>query len=196
MVCISLKAKELRFGKNKSFNRSFIIMIKRKTQLHTARLTLKSIEDKDALDTFVLLDDKLIKKTYMLPDFAHQEEKEKFFLRLQSFSSNNERFVYGIYLKNKIIGFLNDVTHDENEVEIGYFVDSREWNKGYATEALSAAIKELFAIGFKRVVAAHFESNPASGRVMQKCGMKRIDKTEKIEYRGVQHHCIYYAIEK
>ena len=171
-------------------------MMKRKTQLHTARLVLKSIEDKDALDMFVLLDDKLIKKTYMLPDFANQEEKQKFFLRLQAFTLNHERFVYGIYLKNKIIGFLNDVTHNEEEVEIGYFIDSREWNKGYATEALNVAIKELFAIGFKRVVAAHFESNPASGRVMQKCGMKLIDKTEEIEYRGVKHHCIYYAIEK
>ena len=171
-------------------------MLKRKEQISTTRLVLKSITSQDKEDVIVLLDDPLIKKTYMIPDFVDQDAKEKFFLRLKDFSLDKNRFVYGVYLHNKFIGFLNDVAHNDEEVEVGYFIDSKEWNKGYATEALSAAIKELFAIGFKRVVAAHFESNPASGRVMQKCSMKRIDKTEKIEYRGVQHHCIYYAIEK
>ena len=171
-------------------------MLKRKEQISTTRLVLKSITSQDKEDVIVLLDDPLIKKTYMIPDFVDQDAKEKFFLRLKDFSLDKNRFVYGVYLHNKFIGFLNDVAHNDEEVEVGYFIDSKEWNKGYATEALNAAIEELFIVGFKRVVAAHFEENIASGRVMQKCGMKKIDRTEIIEYRGVKHQCVYYAIEK
>lgn len=68
------------------------------------------------------------------------------------------------------------------------------WNKGYATEALKVAIKELFRIGYKTVVAGHFVENLASGKVMQKSGMVRINRQEVIEYQGVKHPCIYYAI--
>lgn len=171
-------------------------MRKRKEQIITNRLVLKSIASQDKEDVIVLLDDPLIKKTYMIPDFIDQDAKEKFFLRLKDFSLDKNRFVYGVYLYNKFIGFLNDVAHNDEEVEVGYFIDAREWNKGYATEALNAAIEELFAIGFKRVVASHFENNPASGRVMQKCGMKKIDRTEIIEYRGAKHQCVYYGINK
>ena len=77
---------------------------------------------------------------------------------------------------------------------MGYFISSKEWNKGYATEAFKAVIDELFSMGFKTVLAAHFIENPASGKVMEKCGLKRIDKEETIEYREQEHKAIYYAI--
>ena len=111
-------------------------------------------------------------------------------------SFGKERFVYGIYSTNKIIGFLNEVTSENDEIEVGYFIASKEWNKGYATEALKVAIEELFAMGYKRVVAGHFEDNPASGRVMQKAGMKLIEKEEIINYRNAEHRCLYYQIER
>ena len=46
------------------------------------------------------------------------------------------------------------------------------------------------------VEAAHFEGNDASARVMQKSGMKKIDKTETVEYIDGMHKCIYYEIKK
>ena len=39
------------------------------------------------------------------------------------------------------------------------------------TEAFSAVIPYLFEVGFNRITAAHAVENPASGRVMQKCGL-------------------------
>jgi ribosomal-protein-alanine N-acetyltransferase len=57
--------------------------------------------------------------------------------------------------------------------ELGYWVGVPYWGRGYATEAARA----LLAYGFEslrlnRVQARHFLRNPASGRVMQKLGMK------------------------
>ena len=46
------------------------------------------------------------------------------------------------------------------------------WNKGYATEALKKVIKYLFDNGFNVIEAEHHIDNIASGRVMEKCGLK------------------------
>ena len=171
-------------------------MPQRKEQILTISLLLKSIEEKDKEEMLKIVKNPLVKKTYMIPDFNSKEEEDNFFLKLMNLSLNKERFVYGIYSKNKIIGFLNEVTKENDTIELGYFLSPNEWNKSYATEALKAAISELFRIGFKTIEAAHFEENPASGRVMQKAGMKLIEKEEIINYRGADHRCIYYQIKQ
>ena len=59
---------------------------------------------------------------------------------------------------------------------------------------LFRSIQELFRIGYRVVRAGLFEENTASSRVMEKCGMIKIDRTDEIEYHGSNHHCIYYEI--
>lgn len=39
------------------------------------------------------------------------------------------------------------------------------------TEAVNAVIDELFKCGFDKIGACHCVDNPASGKVMEKCGM-------------------------
>lgn len=169
-------------------------MLKRKETLVTKNLILKSIEKSDRNNVFSVFENALVGKTYMIPVFIDDATREKFLIRLIENTKKIEKFCYGIYLNKSFIGLLNDVNVENDEIEVGYCLHPNYWNKGYATEALDAAIKELFRIGYKTVVAAHFIENPASGRVMQKCGMKKIEKTEVIEYQGSEHQCIYYAI--
>lgn len=69
-------------------------------------------------------------------------------------------------------------------------------NRGYATEALSAAIGDLFQKGFGEIIAGAFENNTASCRVMEKCKMTRTEREETIKYREQLYHCIYYSIKK
>ena len=58
--------------------------------------------------------------------------------------------------------------------EIGYCYGSKYWGHGYATEALRAVIEYLLnEAGMYLVEARHISGNPASGRVMQKAGMKQ-----------------------
>lgn len=56
--------------------------------------------------------------------------------------------------------------------EIGYCIGKPWWGKGIMTEAFSAVIPYLFNAGFEQIRAAHAVQNPASGRVMEKCGLK------------------------
>lgn len=57
--------------------------------------------------------------------------------------------------------------------EIGYWVGKPFWNRGYATEATKSMIAYGFeVVGLNRIAARHMTRNPASGRVMEKAGMK------------------------
>lgn len=62
----------------------------------------------------------------------------------------------------------------ENDIgvpEIGYVLSHEYWGRGIMTEAAAAVISELFRCGCERLGACHSVDNPASGRVMEKCGM-------------------------
>ena len=168
----------------------------KKSELITYRLVLKSIEDKDKASMIKMLNDPKIKKTYMLPDLENEEQETKLFNKLRDLSISKEHIVYGIYQNDRLIGFINDVCVTPESVEVGYFIDSDEWNKGYATEALWAYMKQLFQIGYFTVEAAYFEGNTASKKVMEKCCMHPSGKQETINYHGQDLVAIYYQINK
>ena len=165
-----------------------------KNQILTPRLILGSISEQDFEALGAIFTNDTVKQTYMLPDFESDAALLRLLERIRDLSLNEERYVYGIFLDGKLIGVMNDTDVDGKTVEMGYALHPSVYNKGYATEAFSAMIAHLFECGFETVLAAAFEENPASLRVMQKCGMCRIDKTESIDYRGKTHNCIYYAI--
>lgn len=57
--------------------------------------------------------------------------------------------------------------------ELGYWIGVAAWGRGYATEAAAALCDLAFGtLGTHRIQARHYVRNPASGRVMQKLGMR------------------------
>ena len=165
--------------------------------IETERLILRPLEERDREEFIRMAKDERVNSTYMIPKLESSALEDAFFDHMRDFTENESRFVYGIALKNgEIIGFINDCELDGTRAEMGYFIGAEHWNRGYATEALSASIAALFEMGYTYLKAGHFEENSASRRVMEKCGMKRIDHEEELEYKGRMHHCFYMAIEK
>lgn len=164
--------------------------------IKTSRLCLQSLREKDMDAMIEIVSDPFVTRSYMIPDFPTRKEAEDFFYRLKAATERKDRFIYAIYLGQEVIGFINEVACEGKGMELGYFIAYPHWNHGYATEALSAAIQTLFDLGLTCIEAAHFEENPASGKVMEKAGMHRIDKEETIPYRGKNHRCLYYQIEQ
>lgn len=71
----------------------------------------------------------------------------------------------------ELIGGIGIHDTPDGEVELGYWIASAHWNRGYAAEAGRAMIG--FArdgLRLPRLVAGHFLDNPASGRVLRKLG--------------------------
>ena len=164
-------------------------------EIKTANLRLSEIKAEDKSDLIKLIENEEICRTYMVPENPTDEQKDAIFGRYRALSASPDRFAYGIYRENRFIGLIHEVCRDDNGIELGYIIDPAEKNKGYATEALSAAITELLLRGFGAVVAGAFEENIASLRVMEKCGMSPTGETERIEYRGKTHNCIYMKIK-
>ena len=73
-----------------------------------------------------------------------------------------------------VIGTVGFVWYsaENNAAELGYSFSREYWNHGYATQALRAVIDAVFSsLPLNRLEAQHDVRNPASGRVMQKCGL-------------------------
>ena len=162
----------------------------------TKRLTVRPFRESDKDAMLEILYDENVKKTYMIPDFKDREAAEKLFYTFMRLSCAADRYVGAICLGDELIGFMNDTGINGGSVEMGYVISPEHQNKGFCTEAMGGAIEYLFEKGFCEVICGAFEENAASIRVMQKCGMKLMDKIDVIEYRGKKYNCIYYSIKK
>ena len=168
----------------------------KRDKLQTQRLVLKAFDERDRQPMVDIFFNEEIKKTYMIPDFSEKKQAEALFEKLMNYSRAENRFVYGIYYNNTLIGFLNDCEINGSMIEVGYVIAPEYQRRGFATEALQICIEELFRMGFEHVKAGFFEGNLPSCRVMQKCGMQKLNYEDDLEYKGVMRHCIYYGIDK
>ena len=164
--------------------------------IQTERLVLRPMSPDDADAVVALLTDAEVGKSYMLPDFETPQQAYKLFDRLCALSKDEFRFVRGIYLDGVWIGMINDVEIKPPCIELGYALLPAYHGRGYATEALHGTIFALLSRGYTEIRAGAFEQNIASIRVMEKNGMRRIDHTEDITYRGETLHCVFYSYQR
>ena len=62
---------------------------------------------------------------------------------------------------------------EHRRAELGYWIGVPYWNRGYATEASAGVLEYGFTeLSLNRIVARHYQRNPASGRVLEKLGMR------------------------
>lgn len=93
----------------------------------------------------------------------------------ESESENIDNYNWAICLNNEAIGSISvvNISDEINEATMGYCISKKHWGKGYMTECLSTIINFLFnEVGFNKISAQYNTKNPASGCVMEKCGMK------------------------
>lgn len=154
---------------------------------------LRPILESDRERILDILTSGSINKTYMLPDFETLEDAQPLFRRLMALSREPLRYVRAIALEDGPVGFLNDTDIQGHSIELGYVIHPDFQGRGYMTQALELAMDELFEMGYREVIAGAFSENTASIRVMEKCEMVRLDKTEQIQYRGSPHTCVYYS---
>lgn len=80
---------------------------------------------------------------------------------------------------------------------MGYNLNYDFWNKGYATEAMKAIINFVYReLGITKICACYAVENPASGRVMEKCGLKFFKNGEYTKTDGSEtFKAKFYKIE-
>lgn len=144
--------------------------------IETGRLILRKLTMRDASDMFRYCQDKEVARHVLWePHTSILETRAYIRYNLYQYRSG-EPASWCIVLRetNRVVGTIGYMSYnaDNSTVEIGYSLTREQWSKGLMTEALRAVIDETFhTLKVHRIEAMHFTDNPASGRVMAKCGM-------------------------
>ncbi|QUS56183.1 GNAT family N-acetyltransferase [Pseudovibrio brasiliensis] len=147
----------------------------------TARLVVDRARKDDVADILFLANNRRIaeKLTNMPHPFTYEDAKalvKRCEVQLPS------QATFAIRMKNtgRFIGAIgfNPLAEDFGAVHLGYWVGEPFWNQGYATEAVQSVIEFAFANGVKELSASCRVSNPASHRVLTKCGFKQDGATK------------------
>lgn len=75
----------------------------------------------------------------------------------------------------------------EGEPIAGYWVAKPYWNRGICTEALQLMLEHIRCMtDIRSLISGHFIDNPASGRVMEKCGFVATGESviDESQYQG------------
>jgi RimJ/RimL family protein N-acetyltransferase len=84
---------------------------------------------------------------------------------------------FAIEVRGEACGSIGVFTLEDvhrRTAEIGYWLAEKEWGRGIMTEAVAAMTERAFReLDVVRIQAAVFEWNPASMRVLEKCGYVR-----------------------
>lgn len=102
-------------------------------------------------------------------------------------------------LQGPLIGCVGlGITRSDERGELGYWVGVDYWNQGFMTEAAGACLQFGFeALALQRITSRHYASNPASGRVMEKIGMKKEGFLRRhMKKAGILHDIVEHGILK
>jgi RimJ/RimL family protein N-acetyltransferase len=69
---------------------------------------------------------------------------------------------------------LQQIDRGQLRAELGYWIGVPYWGRGYATEAAAVVVRYGFdELGLHKIHAHYFVRNPASGKVLERIGMRR-----------------------
>lgn len=142
--------------------------------LTTRRLILRPFRADDAEEMFRnWASDPEVTKFLTWTPHKNIEETRALLTLWEEEAKKPETYHWAITFAGELIGDIALVAvHGENALT-GYCLSRKFWGKGIMTEAYSAVLKYLFEeVGFHRIESCHSLENPASGKVMEKCGLK------------------------
>jgi RimJ/RimL family protein N-acetyltransferase len=149
------------------------------TVLETERLLLRPLKLDDAAILAKLAGRREIADTTLaIPHPYSQDQARKWIETQIGPRGTTHEVVFAITAKegSRLIGTvgLRDIDKEHSQAELGFWVGVEFWGKGYATEASAAVLRFGFEeLKLNRIYAQHMARNPASGRVLEKIGMRR-----------------------
>jgi len=141
--------------------------------LETERLLIRAYREADIAELVPLIGAREVAATTGRIPYPYTEEDAHEFLgridadrevRLAVTLRDDGRMIGGVGLR---------LVEPHQQAELGYWLGVPFWGKGYGTEAA----REMLRYGFEklklhRIFATHFSSNPTSGKILRKLGMR------------------------
>ncbi len=138
------------------------------------RVKLRKLQMKDAVDIFEYAKDYAVSRYTQNMPYPYERKDAVWWVNDSAKNlKNKKRYTYGIEYGRKIIGSITLTPKPGDIAEMGYSIGKSYWGKGITTEAANLVLREGFkTLKINKIYATHHPKNPASGRVMQKIGMK------------------------
>jgi RimJ/RimL family protein N-acetyltransferase len=155
-------------------------------RLETRRLWLRWPRQADAQAIIRLAGEKAVAEmSALIPHPYPPDLAEKFILRQRQANADGGGLTLAITPKkkpNQLIGMVGiGPSPEDGGPEIGYWLGKPHWGDGIATEAVRALIDAFFAYAEHPELAASARVvNPASRRVLEKCGFAAIGSGLKL----------------
>ncbi|MGM9760485.1 MAG: GNAT family N-acetyltransferase [Parabacteroides sp.] len=145
--------------------------------METARIELRRWRESDAEALFKYASDPDVGPRAGWP--VHQSVEQSREVIRQIFLNDT---TWAIVLKTThepigCIGYFTQATSNipigKQDCEVGYWVGKPYWNQGICTEALQLLLDYCIHVQhFREIWSDYFIGNPASGRVLEKCGFQ------------------------
>lgn len=147
--------------------------------LTTARLRLDQPELADAGDIITLANNrKLAEMLSRMPHPYALEDARDWITRARNSGRNGITMAVRLQATGRLIGACGiDRREADGPLQLGYWIGEPHWGHGYATEAAHALIDHGFAaFAYSEIMGSCRLTNPASRRVLEKCGFQYSDR--------------------
>ncbi|MGB3064696.1 GNAT family N-acetyltransferase [Sphingobacterium thalpophilum] len=144
-------------------------------KLETQRLILNAITAADIPQIVTYLQEKVFSDFTSNIPHPYRKEDAEFWIKISDEAFKNRKaFNFAIRDKSgELLGAIGLQDEGSDKAELGYWIAIPYWNQGYVTEAAKKIIEYGFKeLKFNKIFATFFPHNVASGKVMNKIGMK------------------------
>jgi RimJ/RimL family protein N-acetyltransferase len=150
-------------------------------ELRTARLLLRSFTPEDVSDLVRLAGAREIAATTAnIPHPYTTEDAVNFVAHAREEMDAGRSVTFAVTLlssavsSGELCGAVGlAIAPQHHRAELGYWIGLPYWGRGFATEAAAAVVAYGFDTrGLHRIYAHHYAENLASGRVLEKIGMR------------------------
>lgn len=145
--------------------------------LETERLILRPFTFADAPEVQRLAGEEAIAKTTLNIPHPYEDGMAEAWIKTHlERIKRGESVNFAIVLRQSrsLLGVVAlNLNQAHASAELGYWIGVPYWNNGYVTEAANAVLRYGFeTLDLNRIHSGYMENNPASGRVLEKTGMR------------------------
>ena len=146
--------------------------------LRTPRLVLRPLRQEDDPSLVEIFSDPRALETWFRPPFTTLEQAREYRGTLHEGFRRRSLFIWGIFAGHDEgeaplagVAILTRWSAIHRRIDLGYYLASPFWGRGYATEAARALLAFSFdSLGIHRVEAEVVPGNDASVRVLERAG--------------------------
>ena len=159
--------------------------------METDRILLRHWRDDDAETLFKWASDPDVGPRAGWPPHKSVEESLEI---IRTVFNNDSNWAIVLKATGEVIGAIGygpscecELPARDNEPLCGYWIAKPYWNQGICTEALKLMLDYIRkTTDIKSLISGHFVDNPASGKVMEKCGFVPTGETciDENQYQG------------